>query len=162
MLVKGGHRRHIHPVQRDSLCRAIAFIQIQRRWQCSLDSQRNIAAVVVQWERSDTNFRENISNLWVLCIDGNNDRSARVLFAQHPQEQGDWLRSGFDCIIHLAPSGARRTPPQPVYICLPISVCLSLFPSPCLRNYLYKPHLCIYQYLGHASPLKISSIVYKY
>ena len=31
-------------------------------------------------------------NLWVSCYNGNNDRSARVLFVQHPWEQGEWLR----------------------------------------------------------------------
>ena len=45
----------------------------------------------VQWELGGTNFRENIVNLQVLCYNGNNDWSARVLFVQHPREQGEWL-----------------------------------------------------------------------
>ena len=32
------------------------------------------------------------ANLWFSCYNGNNDRAARVLFVQHPQEQGEWLR----------------------------------------------------------------------
>ena len=28
----------------------------------------------------------------VSCYNGNNDRAARVLFVQHPREQGEWLR----------------------------------------------------------------------
>ena len=55
-------------------------------------SKNKMAAPVVQWELCGTNFRENIANLWVLCYNGNNDRSARVLFVQHPREQGEWLR----------------------------------------------------------------------
>ena len=51
-----------------------------------------MAATAVQWELCGTNFRENIANLWVSCYNGNNDRSARVLFVQHPREQGEWLR----------------------------------------------------------------------
>ena len=51
-----------------------------------------MTATVVQWELCGTNFRENIANLWVSCYNGNNDRSARVLFVQHPREQGEWLR----------------------------------------------------------------------
>ena len=46
----------------------------------------------VQWELCGTNVRENIANLGVSCYNGNNGRSARVLFVQHPREQGDWLR----------------------------------------------------------------------
>ena len=30
-----------------------------------------------------------------------------MLFGQHPREQGELLRSGFDCIIGPAPEGAR-------------------------------------------------------
>ena len=51
-----------------------------------------MATTVVQWELCGTKFRENIMNLWVSCYNGNNDRSARVLFIQHPREQGEWLR----------------------------------------------------------------------
>ena len=64
------------------------------------------------------NFHENIVNLWVSCCNGNNDRSARVLFVQHPREQGELLTSkpplcsGFDCIIRPAPEGAGRTTPS--------------------------------------------------
>ena len=55
-------------------------------------SMNKMAATAVQWELCGTNFRENIANLWVSCFNGNNDRSARVLFVQHPREQGEWLR----------------------------------------------------------------------
>ena len=55
-------------------------------------SKNKMAATAVQLELCGTNFRENIANLWVLCCNGNNDRSAPVLFVQHPQEQGEWLR----------------------------------------------------------------------
>ena len=49
-------------------------------------SKNKMAATVVQWELCGANFRENIANLWVSCYNGNNDRSARVLFVQHPRE----------------------------------------------------------------------------
>ena len=85
-------------------------------------SKNKMAATAVQWELCSTNLRENIANLWVSCYNGNNDRSARVLFVQHHREQGEWLRqnpryarvlrSGFDCIIRPAPSGAGRTTPS--------------------------------------------------
>ena len=55
-------------------------------------SKNKMAATAVQWKLCGTNFRENIANLWVSCHNGNNDRSARVLFVQHPREQGEWLR----------------------------------------------------------------------
>ena len=55
-------------------------------------SKNKMAATAVQWEQCGTNFRENIANLWVSCYNGNNDRSARELFVQHPREQGEWLR----------------------------------------------------------------------
>ena len=55
-------------------------------------SKNKMAATAVQWELCGMNFRENITNLWVSCYNGNNDRSARVLFVQHPREQGEWLR----------------------------------------------------------------------
>ena len=78
-------------------------------------SKNKLAATAVQWELCGTNFRENIANLWVSCYNGNNDRSAWVLFVQHPRKQGEWLRrnlrSGFDCIIRPAPSDAGRTTP---------------------------------------------------
>ena len=51
-----------------------------------------MAAKAVQWELYGTNFRENIANLWISCYNGNYDRSARVLFVQHPRQQGEWLR----------------------------------------------------------------------
>ena len=38
------------------------------------------------------NFREDIANLWVSFYNGNNDRSARVLFVRQSREQGEWLR----------------------------------------------------------------------
>ena len=47
----------------------------------------------VRWELCGTNFGENIPNLRVSCYNGNNDRSALVLFVQHPREQGEWLGS---------------------------------------------------------------------
>ena len=46
-----------------------------------------MAATAVQWELCGMNFHQNIANLWVSCYNGNNDRSARVLFVQHPREQ---------------------------------------------------------------------------
>ena len=55
-------------------------------------SKKKMAATAVQWELSGTDFRENIANLWVSCYNGNDVRSARVLFVQHPREQGEWLR----------------------------------------------------------------------
>ena len=55
-------------------------------------SKKKMAATTVQWELCGTNFRKNIANLWVSCYNGNNYRSARVLFVQHPREQGEWLR----------------------------------------------------------------------
>ena len=74
-------------------------------------SKNKMAAAAVQGKLCGTNFRENIANLWVSCYNGNNDRSARVLFVQHPREQGEWLRQNF---IHPAPSGAGwTTPSQP-------------------------------------------------
>ena len=54
-------------------------------------SKNKMAVTAVQRELCGTNFRENIANLWVSCYNGNNDRSARVLFVQHPREQGEWL-----------------------------------------------------------------------
>ena len=72
-------------------------------------SMNKMAATAVQWEICGTNFRVNIANLWVSWYNWNNDRSARVLFVQHPREQGEWLR---DCIIRPAPSGAGRTTPS--------------------------------------------------
>ena len=55
-------------------------------------SKNKMAATAVQWELCGTNFRQNIANLWVSCHNGNNDRSARVLFVQHPREQGEYAR----------------------------------------------------------------------
>ena len=72
-------------------------------------------AAHVQWELCGTNFFENIANLRVSCYDRNNDRSAQVLFVQHPMGQVEWLRqnhSGLDCIIRPAPLGAGRTTPS--------------------------------------------------
>ena len=84
-------------------------------------SKNKMATTSIQWELCGTNFRENIANLWVSCYKGNNDRSARVLFVQHPREQGEWLRQSFDCIIRPAPSGAgRTTPSQPGHYSLDI------------------------------------------
>ena len=72
----------------------------------------------VQWELYRTNFIEKIANLRVSCCNGNNDRSAWVLFVLDPPEHGEWLRqkpslrSGVDCIIRPASSGAVRTTPS--------------------------------------------------
>ena len=55
-------------------------------------SKNKMAATAIQWELCGTNFRANIASLWVSCFNGNNNRSARVLFVQHPREQGEWLR----------------------------------------------------------------------
>ena len=55
-------------------------------------SKNKMAVTAVQWELCGMNFRENIANSWVSCYNGNNDWSARVLFVQHPQEQGEWWR----------------------------------------------------------------------
>ena len=55
-------------------------------------SKNKMAETAVQWELCGTNFCENIANLGVSCYNGNNDWSARVLFVQHPREQGEWLR----------------------------------------------------------------------
>ena len=49
-------------------------------------SKNKMAATAVQWELCGTNFSENIVNLWVLWYNGNNDRSDRVSFVQHPWE----------------------------------------------------------------------------
>ena len=48
-------------------------------------SKNKMAATAVRWELCSMHFRKNIANLWVSCYNGNNDRSARVLFVQHPQ-----------------------------------------------------------------------------
>ena len=43
-------------------------------------SENKMAATALQWELCGTNLCENIVNLRVSCHDGNNDRSALVLF----------------------------------------------------------------------------------
>ena len=94
---------------------AIAFIYVQRGWQCSLDFQEQYRRDCGSVKVCVTNFREHITNMWVSCYNGNNDRSAGVLFAQHPWDQGEWLRQNpryawvFYCIIRPSPSGAGRT-----------------------------------------------------
>ena len=55
-------------------------------------SKNKMAATAVQWELCGANCLENISNLWVSCYNGNNGRFNRVLYVQHPREQGEWLR----------------------------------------------------------------------
>ena len=40
----------------------------------------------------DTEFGRFLGLQWVSCYNGDNDRAARVLFVQHPREQGEWLR----------------------------------------------------------------------
>ena len=57
----------------------------------------------IQWELCGTNFSENIANLWVSCYNGNNDRSARVLFVQQPREQSEWLRQTLGFWLHNSP-----------------------------------------------------------
>ena len=75
-------------------------------------SMNKMALMAVQWELCDTNFHENIANLQISCYNGNNYRAARVLFIQHPREQGKWL---CDCIIPPVPSSAWQTTPwQPI------------------------------------------------
>ena len=69
-------------------------------------SQNKMAAVVVQWEPCGTNFRQNIAKLRVSCYNGNNDRSAQVLFVQHPREKGEWLHQNLTaatCWLHHSP-----------------------------------------------------------
>ena len=110
---------------------AIAFIYVQRGWQCSLDFQEQDGRDGGSVKVCGTNFRENIANLWVSCYNGNNDRSARVLFAQHPRDQGEWLRQkpryarGFDVIIRPSASGAGpTTPSQPAHYPLSKLMCM--------------------------------------
>ena len=43
---------------------------------------------------------------------GDNDRAARVLFVQHPREQGEWCSQNPSVIIRPAPEGAGRTTPE--------------------------------------------------
>ena len=89
--------RHMHQIQQVSFCpsfstiHAIVFIQVPRGDNAHWISKNKMAATAVQWELCSMNFRVNIANLWVSCYNGNNDRSARVLFVQHPWEQGEWL-----------------------------------------------------------------------
>ena len=45
----------------------------------------------VQWELCGTDIGGYIANLLISCYNGNNERSARVLFVQHLREQGEWL-----------------------------------------------------------------------
>ena len=71
-------------------------------WIC----KNKMTATVVQWELCGANFSEYIANLWVSCYNGNNDRSARVLFVQHPREQGEWLRQNLATLgfwLHHSP-----------------------------------------------------------
>ena len=53
--------------------------------------KNKMAATAFQWELCGANFCEDIANLWVSCYNGNNDRSARMLFVQYPREQVEWL-----------------------------------------------------------------------
>ena len=55
-------------------------------------SKNKMAVAAVQWKLCVTNFRQNIANLRVSCYNGDNGRSARGLFVQHPWEQGEWIR----------------------------------------------------------------------
>ena len=66
-------------------------------------SKNKLAATAVQWEICGTNSRENIANLGVACYNGNNDRSTRVLFVQHPREQGESLRQNPRYALHHSP-----------------------------------------------------------
>ena len=96
----------MHQIQQVSVCPsfstipAIAFIQVQRGWQCSLDfrEQDGDSVRAMRYELS-----ENIANLWVSCYNGNNDRSARVLFVQQPREQSEWLRQTLGFWLHNSP-----------------------------------------------------------
>ena len=72
-------------------------------------SKNKMAATAVQWELCGTNFRENIANLWVSCYNGNNDRSARVLFIQHPREQGEWLLHHSPCSLGCCTNNTLAT-----------------------------------------------------
>ena len=91
-------RRHTHLIQQVSLCpplvQSVRLLSFKYRGGDNAHwiSKNKMAATAVQWELCGANFRENIANLWVSCYNGNNDRSARVLFVQHPREQGEWLR----------------------------------------------------------------------
>ena len=82
-------------------------------------SKIKMAATVVQWELCGTNVLGNIANLWVSCYNGNNDRSAWVLFVQHHREQGEWLRRTLTTLgfwLHHSPCSlgcGRTTPSQP-------------------------------------------------
>ena len=90
--------RHTHLIQQVSVCpplvQSVRLLSFKYRGGDNAHwiSKNKMAATAVQWELCGANFRENIANLWVSCYNGNNDRSARVLFVQHPREQGEWLR----------------------------------------------------------------------
>ena len=94
----GGTRCVTHLIQQVSLCpplvQSVRLLSFKYRGGDNAHwiSKNKMAATAVQWELCGANFRENIANLWVSCYNGNNDRSVRVLFVQHPREQGEWLR----------------------------------------------------------------------
>ena len=85
--------------------------------------QNKTAATAVQWELCGTNFRENIANLWVSFYNGT---GAGRMITSKPS-----LRSGFDCIIRPAPSGAGRTPSQPGHY--PLSIYISNYVNNIIR-----------------------------
>ena len=96
--------------------RAIAVIQLQREWQCSMDFQETTwLRHQVQRELSGTTFGEHIDNLRVSFYNGNNDRATWTSFGEAPA--GLWRpimwkpRSGFDVIIHPELSGVSQTTP---------------------------------------------------
>ena len=89
-------------------------------------SKNKMAATAVQWELCGMNFRENIANLWVSCYNGNNDRSARVLFVQHPREQGKWLRQNPSVWLHHSSCSLgcwTNNTSQPGHYPLSIAIC---------------------------------------
>ena len=101
--------------KRGSMCRIYIYIYIyiyvciyiQRVWKWTVDFH----------EQDDRDHTLAIAMRHEFpCYNGNNDRTAWVLFVQRPREQGEWLRqirSGFDCIIRPASSGVGRTTPSP-------------------------------------------------
>ena len=95
----------MHLIQQVSLCphlvQSVRLLLFKYRGSDNVRwiSKNKMAATAVQWELCRTNFRENIANLWVSCYNGNNDQSARVLFVQHPREQGQWLLHHSPCSL---------------------------------------------------------------
>ena len=103
-----------------STIRAIVFIWIQREWQCSLDFQEQDGRGGGRVRAMRPELPWKYRHLWVSCYNGNNDQSVRVLFVQHPREQGEWLRQNpryaRDCIIRPAPTGVDEQYPRSLVI----------------------------------------------